>query len=671
MSYAEQVEHIEVHGQRSSFSIGVATEQVAPSADVGEWLKSLPGADVNRNGPVSGIAQYRGLYGDRVNVSVAGRPVVGAGPNSMDAPLSYAPDVLIQSLVVDRGVAPVSRGLNTLGGAVTAEFYLPAFSATGDLTSEHLLRGGYRDNGGASELAFRSMMAQDDHALLLFGEDLCGREDQEDGDGREISPTEYHKRSAGVNYQHQLSNGQIGADYQYLNTKDAGTPALPMDIDYILTHRSGLSGRYELYASDIQWQIGYSDAEHAMDNHRMRSNGDPARYRKNNANSDAWDARISWQQSDDFGAIDGWQIGFDLLSENHDAVITNPNNSLFRIDNFNDVDQHHLGLFAQWHGQLNDWSIVSGGRIKYLKSDSGEVSHSMALMNPNIRELVERFNNSDREQSDWMLDLALNASYPLADNWLGQLGLGVKQRPASYQERYLWLPMQSTGGLADGKTYVGDVELDPETAWQIDVGVDYQSREWQISPRVFYQRIDDYIQGTPSEDPVVQQVAMMMGDDSPLQFSNVDAELYGLDLLWHLDISHRWRLGGQATYVRGERRDIDDNLYRVSPPNMSLYGAYQSDLWQAKLDWRGYMSQDDVSETNQEQETAGYGILGAEVVFQPDTALALRAGVSNLFDQAYQDHLAGYNRVSGSELAVGERLPGDGRTVWCRAEYVF
>jgi len=33
--------------------------------DAAELLRRAPGANVNRNGPLTGIAQYRGMYGDK------------------------------------------------------------------------------------------------------------------------------------------------------------------------------------------------------------------------------------------------------------------------------------------------------------------------------------------------------------------------------------------------------------------------------------------------------------------------------------------------------------------------------------------------------------------------------------------------------------------------------
>ncbi|MBT6579229.1 MAG: TonB-dependent receptor, partial [Cellvibrionales bacterium] len=54
------------------------------SSDSADILKSMPGANANGNGPITGIAQYRGMYGDRISVKIDQAPTLTGGPNAMD-----------------------------------------------------------------------------------------------------------------------------------------------------------------------------------------------------------------------------------------------------------------------------------------------------------------------------------------------------------------------------------------------------------------------------------------------------------------------------------------------------------------------------------------------------------------------------------------------------------
>ena len=95
-------------------------EQNFLPSDSAELLRSVPGANVNRNGALTGISQYRGMYGSRVNVLIDGLNVAPAGPNWMDPPLSYAVTAQLESLEVYRGIAPVSVAQEAIGGAIDA-----------------------------------------------------------------------------------------------------------------------------------------------------------------------------------------------------------------------------------------------------------------------------------------------------------------------------------------------------------------------------------------------------------------------------------------------------------------------------------------------------------------------------------------------------------------------
>src|SRR5690606_16096713 len=66
------VEQMIVLGER----VYPVVDTIAPSTehaiDTAELRRELPGANLNANGVLSGIAQYRGLYGDRVTVTLDG-----------------------------------------------------------------------------------------------------------------------------------------------------------------------------------------------------------------------------------------------------------------------------------------------------------------------------------------------------------------------------------------------------------------------------------------------------------------------------------------------------------------------------------------------------------------------------------------------------------------------
>ncbi|MGW8311336.1 MAG: hypothetical protein ACWGNB_09770 [Thiogranum sp.] len=61
-------------GIEAATSVYRVDPEVAPETapDTATLLQRAPGANVNRNGPLTGIAQYRGMFGQRVNALVDG-----------------------------------------------------------------------------------------------------------------------------------------------------------------------------------------------------------------------------------------------------------------------------------------------------------------------------------------------------------------------------------------------------------------------------------------------------------------------------------------------------------------------------------------------------------------------------------------------------------------------
>jgi len=117
-TYAEHsdLEEISVTGYQPKPSLLLEiSAKGEPSIDTAALLKTVPGANTNSNGALTGIAQYRGLYGDRVSIHIDHSPTLTGGPNAMDTPLSYTPPMLLKSLEVHRGIAPVSVAQESLG----------------------------------------------------------------------------------------------------------------------------------------------------------------------------------------------------------------------------------------------------------------------------------------------------------------------------------------------------------------------------------------------------------------------------------------------------------------------------------------------------------------------------------------------------------------------------
>lgn len=638
--------------------------------DAAGLVARLPGAALVDNGSISGQVQYRGLFGPRAPVAIDGAAVASGGPNLMDPPLHYAPMPLVERIEVDRGVAAVSRGPG-MGGGMNVVLKGVDFASGHDIEYEaetmasvRSVDGSYAVGGvvgGASESRrFQLLFSREEGGDIAFS-------------GGDI-PNSHHERTVyGLGGGLASGDHAVSLDYRRLDTGPTGNAALAMDIEHVETDVARLA--YEGMAGDIAIDaaIGWTDVSHGMDNFSQRPNPDPTRHRYTVATANT----VSAELTVGFEALGGdLELGIDREEAEHDVLISNPNNAAFFLGSLPDISIERTGAYAQWEGVILSLESELGIRADWHSDDAG-LARTGAAVPAGAQMLAGMFNMADRAHDDTTVDAVARFWRHTDGPLTWRLTLAHKTRMPSYVERYAWLPTGASGGLADGNTYVGDLHLEPETADSIEAGFDWRGESGYLRPTVFYRRVDDFIQGvaydaTPGViDTPVEMVSMMNGDATPLRFANVDAEFFGVDADFGWQLSRAWRIDGVASLVRGDRRDIDEPLYRMAPARLLLDLTYEQADWSVSLESQFVAEQDRVSATNSEQATDGYEVFGANLDWYARDNILVTLGVENLFDETYERHLSGYNRVAGGDVAVGDRLPGQGRGAYARISAAF
>jgi iron complex outermembrane receptor protein len=629
--------------------------------DTAAALKDLPGSDVNVNGRITGIAQYRGMYGDRVAVTIDGIGMIGGGPNAMDTPLSYVSPMITEDLVLERGIPGVGSAPESVGGHIDAKLARGSFSDSTNFGLAGAIGSRYSGNGNSSTSAGRLTVANSNHKLSLIAE--ADRADDIDTPEGTIYPSGLTRDRADISYAFSGNNTDFLLFAGMLDTEDAGTPALAMDIALIDTQIYGTRLRTDLTQNfTIDASIGYNDVFHEMDNFSLRTApGNPMAYRMNTATGSGTNFELATITGLGDSSL---RIGLDGKLATHDSLITNPNNPMFLVQNFSDIQRDLTGIFAVWQRETDNSNWEIGLRFNEIRTDAGTVETRglMGMMGDAADILSTAFNDADRDLQFRNFDVVAKYRRPVFSNAELHLEIGSKTRAPSYQELYLWLPLQATGGLADGRNYIGNLDLDSERSAEINIGLGWSNGNFDISPQVFFKSIDNYIQGVPSDNMTANMLSVMMSGAPALEFANVEAEIYGFDLAWKYRVTDNVYFDGLAAYSRGKRTDVDDNLYRLAPLNASIALNYVAANWAAKTELIGYAQQDKVSSFNDEQPSAGYGILNLSAVWNPWQAVRLEVRADNLFDRSYQNHLAGVNRVTG-DIPAGTRLYGAGRTL--------
>ncbi len=627
--------------------------------DSSDFLKHVPGGNVNRNGPITGIAQFRGSFGQQVNVLTDGMALRNAGPNAMDSRMSHIPSALVGKVKIYREVTPVSTGLETLGGSVITEARKSEFTDSKNWALQGFAASGYSEVNDGHYGGGLLGIANENYRFHFAGSAEAGRDYRfDDGGNRRVVPSEYERETYNVGLGVRRGDHEFGFDYHNKQTGNSGTVSLPMDILFVDT---------EVFRGQYAWDFGggwrlavqgfYQDAEHGMDNFSLRNvPSDPARFRRMDTGVEAGGYKMALTIP---GVGPGsLEVGVDGDVGVHDTTVSNPNNANFFVDAFNSVNRDRYGIYAEWSGlPVDRLTVNAGARYRYTYLDAGIVDGTPARMMAPAGMLRDRFNNSDRSQDQHDFDIALNLRYQLNDDLDLVMGLARKTHAPEYQQLYNWLPLETTGGLADGRVYIGDVNLDSEKSYEAVVGFDLRMpqvigdlRDLYFEPRGFYRYVNDYIQGDRVTDPTTIMAANMLlpgatcpndptpGDgnaaDCLLQWSNIDAQLYGADLRTGVAYGDHFRLDGLLNYTRGERvSGPSDNLYRIAPLNWRLRGTYH--WWDLAFSTEvvGAFRQTSTSAFNNELPSEAWHIFNLRLSYQPTfkqaQGLKLAVGVDN------------------------------------------
>lgn len=642
-----------------------AEDMPPAAADTAQMISRLPGAAINNNGSLSGQVQYRGASGFRVGTRINHQSFHSGGPNLMDPPMHYAPPALVDTIEVYRGTADLAFGPSLVGG-VNAELKSLPYAPTGDFDPGYDVTAIGRSADRSHALGAVFGIAND--RLRAFG--LVSTEAGHDKNipHGEIANTHHDRDVFGLGVGARHVTGDWELELRRQETGPTGNPPFAMDIDYVETDFSRLAHEVTVAETTIRTSVARAAVDHGMSNSEHRPPpSQTMQYRYTSAQAETLTFALDLLTvagSHEFG------YGIDLERNDFDVRITNPRMSTFFVTPLPGIATNRTGAYLNFERPLGRGMASIGARIDRHKHDAGRASTGPGVP-ATANMLAMQFNSADRDWRDTTTDL-LARYWRMADYGTWRASIARKHRAPTYLERYGWLPIAASAGLADGNNYVGDLGLKPEAALIAELGIDMAGGRWWLRPTVFYHSVDDYIQGAPYDDTPgvvsgpVEMVSGMNGDPTPLRFANVEARMYGLDADFGYQLAPRWRLDGVVSVVRAKRTDISDDLYRISPDKVTVGLTYDRSSWSLTLEGVAVAAQRRVSRTNDEQPTGGYGLLNLYAAWQPTGHLFVSAGIENLGNRTYADHLTGYNRVLDSDVGVGERIPGLGRNVFLR-----
>ena len=644
------------------------------TSDVVEILRTAPGISAESGGGFSSLPSIRGLGADHVVVMIDGAPIDMACPNFMNPPLSYADPQTLGSLLVMKGVSPVSLGGDNIGGVIAAQSAALRFAQPGETLIAGETSAFLRSNDKAFGGALSATLANDSwSAAYAASVAQAGNYKGGAGDGSVLS-SKYAKTAHALTLGHRASVGLFTLKASLDYSPYEGFPNQWMDMT--LNRSWALNGRYQ---GAFMWGSVDVTAYHRDVRHKMNFLGDKGGDADGGMPMNTWvkssgaaakaDIAVSPRQTVRLGGEVHHQDLEDVWPAVAGSMMMGPNAYV----NVHDGRRDRLGVFAELESHWSQTlSSVVGVRHDAVSMNAGAVQpYSTGMMSAKDAMAAAAFNATDHKHEDGNWGASALARWTPRPGLAMDLGYARKSQSPNLYELYAWgrgaMSSQMIGWYGDGNGYVGNLALRPERAQTLSGAVEFSDDAhaiWSLKIEPFYTRVDDFIDARKIAD-----LADRNGQPSgfvQMQFSNVDARFYGVDLSGQARVldSKPWGrviAKAGASLLRGENLTTGGDLYRQMPANGRVSLEQTVGRWTNALEVEIVGDKSKVDTVRHERKTAGYQLVNLRTAYQW-RAVTLSLGVENLANRSYALPLGG---VSLGDASAGRGLrttPGRGRS---------
>jgi iron complex outermembrane receptor protein len=320
-----------------------------------------------------------------------------------------------------------------------------------------------------------------------------------------------------------------------------------------------------------------------------------------------------------------------------------------------DVGVRIGGAFAEYERVLRQGLALSvGARLDQARSEADGSRANVAL--------YETYQGTRRlEASDTLPAGKLRVSWRRGA-WLLAAGVGHAARVPEATER--WIALRRAG-----TDWVGNPELEPSRNTGLDASVEWARSGFRLTATGYWNRVRDYV-------TVYDQARRALGvtpNAIARSFANVDATLRGGELVLGLPVLfERVFVSGDVSYVRGEqdgdvaRGILAGPLAEMPPLRGRVSARYDDGLLFGSVEGVFAADQERVDASLSEARTPGWGILNVAAGVRKGR-LRATAGVANVFDRLYTDHLS-YQR---DPFRSGVKVPEPGRSLYLNLSKTF
>jgi iron complex outermembrane receptor protein len=649
----------------------------APLQDLGEGLSSVPGIRLQRRGALALDPNVRGLTGTQVSTFVDGMRSFGGGPARMDTPLSHVDPSSMQRMEVVRGPYALAQGPSLSTIRVDTRAPVPTTPLAGTV------RTGFTSNRNALNidgqlLGRTGRTFYDVSAAYRTGDDYtAGNDATVPG---EFASAEVRSR-VGINL---TPASRLSAQVSYQDQRDISYPGRPLDAAFFETLRGTL--RYEWSGSSTLQHFeaqGYGyQTLHSMTNANKRSaQPDPNRMPPfplditvdTEVATFGGDVTADLRLAPDVTLSTGLAgySAYRTATRFRDRRDDGPTPPMLPATDiiWPDVRTTEVGGFAKIERIFGRAQATATGRLDVVHADPQRITSGFRTR---AETATGQALSNDLSETDVLWSVAASGTVPLVEPLALTLGVGSSARAPEPLERY----GDRVGATRTqrGNEFMGNPTLDPERTYQADLGLDLSTPRLSASLTGFVRYHDNYI--TIVDAPGVDS-ALPLTPPEVFTYANGEALFSGAELAASVQMhpTLQMRLSGEYLWGRDASFADDEPAYGVAPAQAQLGTRWTPGPRGFFLDasLRAVAEQDRVSTLRNEAPTDGFVTvdLGTGVSLPGD--VNLRAGLSNVFDATYREHLSARTNMF-DPLAAQEGqtfIPEPGRSLFVRLQYAF
>ena len=591
-------------------------EKLAPTTTA-DILKEIPGISTSRSGSWGTKPYIEGMTDSRVLVFIDGVKTNQACPMGMDACTATIEPDMIESIEVQKGPGSALYGSGNMGGVINISSLSSEYSTSRVFKTKVNFAGKYESvsNSRTGTLSFSGGNKKFDFLGGFSG----GLHDDYNTSRGVIENSGFKSGTVQLKTRYRpTSEQELLLTTQIYRAKDIGWPAANTIIP--TEKRNTYALNYSVYnitdaLQTIKAHISYSPMFHNMINYLPENRqymGD-SRTNSINANVDSYWSLGSRNNLTSGLFFSYWQMNATSRIIEAGKEVTSldivPNSSISEADVF---VQDEFKFFRQF-------KITGGLRANYIYSNA----ENSTLLNLSQFEL---------QSDEFVFTGSAGLQYNLSSSIFLFASVSKGFKAPTPVERYISAPM------VDGFYRFGNPGLVSETNISKRVGLKGMQNRFNWSFELYHNSLSNLV--SAEVDPDLE--SPIPGLRGVKQFVNItNGVIAGGSLFVGYYIIQALSLNASISYDWGENTELNEPLPGIAPFQSNIKLAYNNinDGYWMEFTARMAADQNRYAERYGEIYTPGYAVFDIRGGLKLTKEIELSAGIKNLFDRYYRDHL--------------------------------